>query len=321
MRRTLLGPLGGLVLAGVAVTLALVFLGQGGARPASAQPPPDPHYKCYDIVGSNPPYAMQLETQFGVTSGVAIGQATKLCLLAGKNGAPIPPGWPDLKCYTIAAQDPPHIVNLETQFGIENNVAVGQATLLCVPAAMTIVPALPAPTPPPPDRHWECFNITGSDLPDVVDLTTTEFPPENGVPVGAPTKLCAPALKNGEGSLGIPHLKCYNITGDPPAVPPVNLTTQFGIEPGLPVGPPSMLCVPAVKTVVSPTPPAQTPTVTPTGKIGGIAEQASLSGEEANAPSEDSGWSAGVYTALAGGLAALLALSAGVVYARRRWLK
>jgi len=312
----------GLFLVALAVAVAALVVAQGGARPAAAQPPPDPHYKCYNIVGTDPPYAMQLETQFGVMSGVAIGQATKLCLPAGKNGAPIPPGWPDLKCYTIAAQDPPHVVNLETQFGVENNVNVGQATLLCIPAATTFMPAPPAPTPPPADRHWECFNITGT-APAVppVNLTTSEFPPENGVPVGPPTKLCAPALKNGEGSLGVPHLKCYTITGDPPAVPPVNLTTQFGVELNVLVGPPSMLCAPAVKQVVSPPTPAATPTVTPTGKIGGIAEQAPLSGEEANVPAEDSGWSAGVYTALAGGLAVLLALSAGVVYARRRWLK
>jgi len=305
--RTLRTPLGGLFLLGLAVALAVLALGQGGARPAAAQPV-DPHYKCYDIVGTNPPDIVQLETQFGVEPTVAVEGATKLCLPAGKNGQPIPPGWPALKCYTIAGQDPPNIIaRLTTQFGIELHVDVGQATLLCVPATMTVVPAPPGPAPAP-DRHWECFNIVGSDPPDVVNLATGEFPPESGVAVGQATKLCAPALKNGDGSLGFPHLKCYNIAGPVPAVPPVNLTTAFGIEPNVAVGAPSLLCAPAGKQ-----------------PVGGIAEVPALAGtsaEEAGTPAEGSGWSSGAYAALAVGLAAAaVVIGAGGWYARRRLLR
>jgi hypothetical protein len=298
---------GGLFLVGTAVALALVFLGQGGARPVAAQPPPDPHYKCYDIAGPppDPAVAVALKTQFGVEPEVAIGAPAKLCLPAGKNDAPIPPGWPNLKCYTITGQDPSYSANLETQFGVENKVIVGQATLLCIPAAMTITPAPPEPTPPPPDRHWECFNIAGSDPQDVVKLET-QFGVELGVAVGQATKLCAPALKNGEGSLGFPHLKCYNITGDPPQVPLVNLTTQFGIEAGIPVGPPSLLCAPAIKTAFA---------------VGGVAQLPAASGASSLAE-ESGGLSAGAYAAMIAGVAgAALVLSAGAVYARRRWLK
>jgi hypothetical protein len=58
--------------------------------------------------------------------------------------------------------------------------------------------------------------------------------------------------------------------------------------------------------------------------VGGVAELPALpatSTEEASAPAHDSGWSPGSYAALAGGMAALLAVIAGGWYARRRWLR
>jgi hypothetical protein len=59
--------------------------------------------------------------------------------------------------------------------------------------------------------------------------------------------------------------------------------------------------------------------------VGGIAELPDVAGpspEEAGTPAGGSGWSAGSYAALAGGLAAaLLTISAGAWYARRRWVR
>ena len=58
--------------------------------------------------------------------------------------------------------------------------------------------------------------------------------------------------------------------------------------------------------------------------VGGIAELPVLAGtsdQQAGAPAEDSGWSAGGYAALAGGLAAAIAIAGGAWYARRRWLR
>jgi pimeloyl-ACP methyl ester carboxylesterase len=59
--------------------------------------------------------------------------------------------------------------------------------------------------------------------------------------------------------------------------------------------------------------------------VGGIAELPALAGispEEAGAPAEGSGWSAGDSAALAGGLAAAALATAAVAwYARRRWLR
>jgi hypothetical protein len=59
--------------------------------------------------------------------------------------------------------------------------------------------------------------------------------------------------------------------------------------------------------------------------VGGIAEMPSLAGtspEEGAAPAEGTGWSAGGYAALAGGLAAAaFAIAVGVWYTRRRWVR
>jgi hypothetical protein len=314
MSRIARSPLTGLVFLVLAVALAVLVLGQGGARTAAA-PPPQPHYKCYDIPpGPTPVPTVTLQTQFG-TEEIPVGVPAKLCLPAGKNAEPTPgPEWPHLECYNIVGQNPPDVVNLETQFGVENYVVVRHASLLCVPAAKTIVPAPPG-SEPPPTLHYECYDIRGSDPPDVVALRT-QFGLESGVAVGQATKLCVPALKNGGGNLGAPDLKCYTITGSPPG-PVVNLTTQFGVEAGIPVGGPSLLCVPADKQLVTPTP-------MPTA-VGGIAELPDIAGasaEEAGAPAGGSGWSTAGYAGLAGGLAAAVVFGAGAwYYARRRWIR
>jgi hypothetical protein len=71
--------------------------------------------------------------------------------------------------------------------------------------------------------------------------------------------------------------------------------------------------------------PTPTPTPTPPAVVGGMAELpllAASSAEEAVAPADGSGWSAGSSAALAGGLAAAVpAIAAGAWYGRRRWLR
>jgi hypothetical protein len=294
-------------LLGLVVALAVLALGQGGASPAAAQPA-EPAYKCYDIVGTDPPDIVNLVTQFGAEDNVAVGQATKLCLPAGMNGQPIPgPEVPHLKCYNIAGEDPPRAMKLTTRFGVERYVPVGQAKLLCVPATKTIPPDPPGSEPSPTLPHYECFDIVGSDPPDTVRLET-QFGVESTVAVGQAAKLCAPALKNGQGTLSVPDLKCYSIAGAASGKT-VNLTTQFGVEAAIPVGPPSLLCVPAAKQEA----------------VGGIAEVPAVAGtsaEEAGTPAGGSGWSAGNYAAVAVGLAAAaVAIGGGGWYVRRRWIR
>jgi len=307
MTRIPRAPLIGLVLLGLAVALAVLGLGQGGAKPAAAQPAM-PNYKCYTIAGPAPAVApVDLTTQFGLHHGVVVGTPALVCLPVGIHG-PVPgPEVPHLKCYNITGPDPVRAVNLITRFGVEKDVTVKPAKLLCVPATKTIVPDPSGPEPSPMLPHYECFDIVGSNPPGAVDLAT-QFGVEENVAVGQATKLCAPALKNGQGDPNAEHLKCYNIAGVAPG-PAVNLTTQFGVEPGVVVGPPSLLCVAADKEIA----------------VGGIAElpdMAGSAGDQVAAADSDSGWSSAGYAALAAGLAAAaVVLSAGVWYARRRLLR
>jgi len=99
----------------------------------------------------------------------------------------------------------------------------------------------------------------------------------------------------------VPPYKCYQITDPAPQVAPVQLVTQFGVENNVVVGPPAFLCDSAVQTIVN-------------NPVGGLAELPDVAA--------DSGWPAGAYAALAGGIAAaVLALGGGAWYARRRWVK
>jgi hypothetical protein len=158
--------------------------------------------------------------------------------------------------------------------------------------------------PPPLVPHYECFDITGNP-PAVppVDLVT-QFGVEQHVVVGPPTRLCLPAVKNGEGDLNAPHLECFAIGGPPPGVPPLGLFTQFGPQQPVMLASPSELCVPAIKELVPPT--------------GGLAEA-----PDADASSLDetasSGPSTSTYAAIGGAVVGAMLLGATAWYARRRW--
>jgi hypothetical protein len=323
--RILRTPVGRLFLLGLAVALAVLVFGQGGARPAAAQPA-TPHYECYDIMGGTPPSPavnVKLQTQLGVDNSVAVGTAAKLCLPAGKDG-PIPgPDVPHLKCYNIVGKYEGRTAKLQTQFGVEENVALGRAGLLCVPAVKTVL--LPSPGSPSGPLvtvpHYECYEIvSGKNDPTGTHELTTQFGTASGVDVGPSKYLCLAAIKTilpggtPEGDLSAQDLECYTLTGQPASGRSVEMQTQFGLEgapPGAPVeiGPATMLCTPVIKLAA----------------VGGIAElpaSAGASGEEAAAPAESSGWSAGAYAALACGLAAAaVVIAGGGWYARRRFTK
>jgi hypothetical protein len=215
------------------------------------------NYKCYDFWPADPlGIPVTLETQFG-TEEVEIGPAAYLCPPALKNGMG-DPETPHLKCYDIVGADPDFIVDLETQFGLEEDVEVGEGRLLCMPAVKTpLDPPGPPSGPLVSSPHYECFEIVGSGPGVAVDLWT-QFGEELGVVVNDAQYLCAPALKEGEGDLDAPHLKCYDIF-NPLELPVgwiVGLETQFPPPEVVEVGQSQLLCVPAAKEVVSaPTPP------------------------------------------------------------------
>ncbi len=237
-------------------------------RSAELAVPLSPHYECFDIAGQGPPLGVpvDLETQFGTELDVIVDTPAFLCPPALKYfppGEPVPEGdltEPHLKCYNIVSQeDPPHIVNLETQFGVESDVEVGPAQLLCAPASKSVVFPFPEPGDPlVPSPHYKCYQIIDPVGPGVVVDLETQFGLELGIPVENAQLLCAPALKwfppgepVPEGDLTEPHLKCYSIFSqeDPPHI--VDLETQFGLEIGIEVGVAQRLCVPVTKTVVN----------------------------------------------------------------------
>lgn len=199
--------------------LAVILLASGDSQQAHAQLPLVPHYKCYDV--QTPPVPVppvQLVTQFGVEQGVPVGPPTRMCLAATKNGEG-DLGSQDVECFAIAGPAAIRKVNLVTQFGAQQNVSVGSPQELCIPASKAVLPQMPS-GPPPLVPHYECFDITGNP-PAVppVDLVT-QFGVEQHVVVGPPTRLCLPAVKNGEGDLNVPHLECFAIGGPPSGIPP-----------------------------------------------------------------------------------------------------
>jgi hypothetical protein len=160
------------------------------------------------------------------------------------------------KCYNFT----PHAsadatVDIETIFGEETDVVVGESRLLCPPVVKMRQGLEPEGDLNLP--HVECFNIDSQDDPDFGLTVYTQFNPTTGFETGlGPAEmLCAPVVKthvdNGGGSEGelppAPHYKCYGIGGPAPNVP-VDLLTQFGLETDVVVGEAVLFCASAVKT-------------------------------------------------------------------------
>jgi hypothetical protein len=114
------------------------------------------------------------------------------------------------------------------------------------------------------DPHYKAYYIKEDEVPvgEYVRLEDQFNPvPVTDVLVGWPVTLMPPAIKydnaTGDylgGGLAAPHLKCYQIRdmGMPDPDATVNITTQFGTETNVPVGPAVELCVPALKEVTYP---------------------------------------------------------------------
>jgi hypothetical protein len=200
---------------------------------------------------------VSLLTQFGLEEIVEVLAGEALCAPALKNHEPGDLTVPHERCFRINEPPPGYVVNLTTQFGRLENVAVGPGYYLCAPASKTTMP--PPPTEPA-EPHYKCYLITGPAVNQTV-LVESQFTPAGGVPavVGAPTLLCLPAGKNGAPIPNAWHEVCYATSLPPPTLNPYYVRTQFGAEQVF-VDMGQMLCAPAVKEVVGPTP---TPTATP----------------------------------------------------------
>jgi hypothetical protein len=269
----------------------------------------EPHYRCYDISGDvhNPGVQVTVEDQFG-HGDVTVGPAHWLCAPALKDGEGNLSA-PHLKCYDVVdGHEPKTDVSLKTQFGTENEVQVGQAAELCVPVAKGA-----EGTPPDPPAaglpHYQCYDISanGHTIGAEVGLED-QFHNTPAVPVTDAMEMCAPALKDGDGDLDAPHLKCYDIS-DLAQGPfgSVSLATQFGDEDPVDVDLAQRLCVPALKRAV----------------VGGQAEYPDVGGSAPATADSSGGSSSFPYAALAGGLAAaaVVAIIGGTWYTRRRWIR
>jgi hypothetical protein len=101
---------------------------------------------------------------------------------------------PHFECYEIKGHNPPHVVNLENQFGIEEEIEPGRARQMCVPTKKTVVEGPAPPATDAPLDHLKCYFIRG-DKPDAeVDLRN-QFGEEKEVLVGKPQALCVPTSK------------------------------------------------------------------------------------------------------------------------------
>jgi len=169
---------------------------------------------------------------------------------------------PHERCFRINEPAPDRVVNLyTTEFPPLENVVVGPAYYLCAPTWKT---TMPPPPPPPAEPHAKCYLITGPPVNETV-LVESQFTPAGGVlaTVGAPTLLCLPAGKNGAAIPNATHEVCYATSLPAPVMNPYYVQTQFGAEQVF-VDMGQMLCVPAVKEVVSTPTPTPTPTKTAT---------------------------------------------------------
>jgi len=291
-----------------------------------------------------------------VATIMALSMVTGLLTSSGTAHAQ-PPLVPHYECYDLLPTGPPAIfppVTLETQFGVEE-VGLGPAPVrLCLPAKKNGDGDLNVP-------HVECLPIAGDEVDKVVRLTT-QFGVQENVRVGPPISMCMPATKaispqepQGPPPL-VPHYECYAISGTAPVSPPVTIQTQFGTHQGVVVGPPTRLCLPAIKNghgnlnvphvecfqilADPPGPPPvlvnlwtqfglQTPWIVgpalelcvPALKqvlaVGGVAEVAGA--DAAAMGATDSGGSSGTtYAVIAVAVVGLIVLGTGGWYARRR---
>jgi hypothetical protein len=107
-----------------------------------------------------------------------------------------------------------------------------------------------------PEVEYKCYDLPQtSAIGEPVTLIDqfhpgTEKEPAEVVTLQQPLYLCNPALKNGEGDLKLPHLKCYKITPSTNVKRQVTLVDQFGTEEDVSVTTARFLCTGVLKTVL-----------------------------------------------------------------------
>jgi len=213
------------------------------------------HIECYAIDSSDDPdVAIDLFTQFDQDGFQAIvGLATMLCTPVDKTltGAPDPGDQqtsprgalspvPHYKCYEIGGSAPGVLVDIETQFGLETAVEVGEPLYFCASAVKThggeSFGRLGLP-------HQVCYEIEDEPVNVVVRLNS-QFGSQSGVQVLDPDLLCTPATTGptlrwgdvgcaGDAFLPGALLLLRQIGGDAPENPPGCPAVGDDIGPGV----------------------------------------------------------------------------------------
>jgi hypothetical protein len=219
------------------------------------------HFQCYEIK----PAAFQARTvtsqdQFGTTS-LPLRYPHRLCAPANKNGEdPDAPADPShLTGYALKA---PKFVKIRdqlvrNQFG-DLSIDVVRPDLFMVPSAKALQ-GTPSPLVPPILDHFACYKAKRArGAAKFVKQTVTVQDQFESVTLQLlrPTRLCAPASKNGE-SPSAPthptHLMCYKAKSTAPfGTNTVNVLNQFGQD-AVTLIHRRELCVPSEKNPGAPT--------------------------------------------------------------------
>jgi hypothetical protein len=251
---------------------AFTILGAGPALPIS-------HFLCYKALRSKEgprlalPAGVTVTDQFDTGSLVNVLKSVSLCAPADKNEEGVADEATHLKGYQIKLTStrpaqPKHVrrtnVTIVNQFGTLLIDTITPDRLL-VPAAKDLTNP---PAPPDPGSHdvdhFRCYKVkmakghrfTAIPGVSVADQFNEPLIGSLGRPkrfdVRKPTRLCAPADKNGEGIKDEGrHLLCYQVTkarNEPKHVPVrgIHVADQFGPE-DLNTITEEELCVPSVK--------------------------------------------------------------------------
>ena len=100
-----------------------------------------------------------------------------------------------------------------------------------------------------PEVEYKCYDLPQTSAINEPVRLQDQFDTED-VTLQQPLYLCNPALKNGEGDLKLPHLKCYKITPSTNVNRQVTLVDQFGTEENVAVTTARFLCTGALKEVL-----------------------------------------------------------------------
>ncbi|HEV2377166.1 MAG TPA: hypothetical protein VGS19_34000 [Streptosporangiaceae bacterium] len=274
-------PLTRILILAVAAVLAALGLSQAVAGTAAAkQLQPLDHFLCYTVAPTTsgtgafrPVPGTRLVNQFAPNGIVPkVGRiATLHCNPTAKyiNGqlvsSPVNPE-SHLLCLPLSGvpTQPVFTVHVTNQFG-QGTLIAQQPNRLCLPSWKSLTgPPNQNPNQPPNLYHFTCYPVkyaAGSthfrapgavSVLDQFDATGAPVP----VTVGAPVSLCLPTTKILPTGMVYPadlsglHLLCFNVSPTP-LISPVWDQNQFG-QAKLVLTATKYLCLPSVKTVVSP---------------------------------------------------------------------